>query len=459
MSGHDDDRVPSISGRLPSSSSSRSFGRKGEDVPAQQGGISPLHEEDHLQLDLNLEDMEGIVDPTLVNAPPDAYRFPTPQRGSEAPESGSMLLQDALHQTSSFVTSLSTSSGSASSKLAPDGRAVVAETDRLPGIAFQRSNPFRAASSGSSFEDKPFGPPSPHTMSPKHTVNTTNQPRRPSQLRNVKMGSLTSTSSSTDSDTKSLQPIAPAWAAGDPQGQTVFQDPFGAPGTTAYNVPVASGTVSPDRPDARTRVSSSAVSSDPSTSGPSEVNATQRPSTVPSNTGPSAAWAAPESWGVEGDAPPDDEASSDEWSGAAESLNMLDSPSPPSIESAVLLPSPSAEKKPPPFGHNSTGKFGQRPGSSRPGTSRPRTKDGRRPGTARPGTARPGTSGSVHASNLPHWIRMYRADGSHSVMSFPLMTTTAEIINVLSGANDASAGKKVSTSMRLYVRERGQGGS
>lgn len=42
-------------------------------------------------------------------------------------------------------------------------------------------------------------------------------------------------------------------------------------------------------------------------------------------------------------------------------------------------------------------------------------------------------------------------------MSFPLQTPTADIINTLSGANDAPAGKKVTTSMKLFVRERGQG--
>jgi adenylate cyclase len=42
-------------------------------------------------------------------------------------------------------------------------------------------------------------------------------------------------------------------------------------------------------------------------------------------------------------------------------------------------------------------------------------------------------------------------------MSFPLLTTTAEIVNVLSGANEAPPGKKVTTSMRMYLRERGQG--
>jgi hypothetical protein len=42
-------------------------------------------------------------------------------------------------------------------------------------------------------------------------------------------------------------------------------------------------------------------------------------------------------------------------------------------------------------------------------------------------------------------------------MAFPLHTPTTEVINVLSGANDAPPGKKVTTSMKLYLRERGQG--
>lgn len=62
-------------------------------------------------------------------------------------------------------------------------------------------------------------------------------------------------------------------------------------------------------------------------------------------------------------------------------------------------------------------------------------------------------------SDPQHFIRIYRADGSYSIMSFPLMTTTAEIIGVLSGASDAANGKKITTSMRLYLRERGQGKS
>jgi adenylate cyclase len=58
---------------------------------------------------------------------------------------------------------------------------------------------------------------------------------------------------------------------------------------------------------------------------------------------------------------------------------------------------------------------------------------------------------------VQHWIRIYRADGSFTVMAFPIMTSTADIIAVLSGAIEAPPGQKITTSMKLYLRERGQG--
>jgi adenylate cyclase len=60
-------------------------------------------------------------------------------------------------------------------------------------------------------------------------------------------------------------------------------------------------------------------------------------------------------------------------------------------------------------------------------------------------------------ADAQHYIRIYRGDGSYSVMAFPITTTTAEIISVLSGAADAAPGKKVATNMRLYLRAGGQG--
>ncbi|ORX39455.1 hypothetical protein BD324DRAFT_333519 [Kockovaella imperatae] len=496
----DGHRGSASSGRLPSSASTRSIGGKTSDASDEppikrpssrmpsyvpEGAISPLDEvrESDLRLDLNLEDMEGIVDQSLIGTPAASYRFPSvPAQSGQGTHSipeppGSMFIQDALNHTGNLATSVSSYGSGLSHRLPMNQSAegqIGSSSDHTGSATspFQRTNPFRSGSSSiGSIEEKSNGPPSPHNMSPKHAVLPQNQPRRPSQLRNVKMGSLTSNTSSTDSgDGKSLQPNAPTWAvAGEVnRGQTLFQDPFGAPGATAYNESLASGGISPNRSASRARLSSSGISTDRSTSGQSEAGLrpdNQRPSTAPSggaNIGPSAAWAAPESWGVEADAEPDDEASSDEWSGPADSPNLPDSPTPPTMDTAMPLPLPSVSgAKPPPFGYNSPAKFGQvRPGSSRTGAGghRPRTRDARgRPGTARPGTGgRPNTSGSLHASNAPHWIRIHRADGSHSVMSFPLLTTTAEIISYLSGANDASAGKKVSTSMRLFVRERGQ---
>jgi adenylate cyclase len=59
-------------------------------------------------------------------------------------------------------------------------------------------------------------------------------------------------------------------------------------------------------------------------------------------------------------------------------------------------------------------------------------------------------------SNSQHYIRIYRADGSFILKSFPLGTTAAELIADLVGAPEKKDGKKIATNMKLYVRERGQ---
>ncbi|WWC72241.1 uncharacterized protein I206_106203 [Kwoniella pini CBS 10737] len=51
---------------------------------------------------------------------------------------------------------------------------------------------------------------------------------------------------------------------------------------------------------------------------------------------------------------------------------------------------------------------------------------------------------------------MYRSDGSYTSHNLPINTTTAEFIGILSGQNEAPFGKKITTSMKLYLRERGQ---
>lgn len=52
-------------------------------------------------------------------------------------------------------------------------------------------------------------------------------------------------------------------------------------------------------------------------------------------------------------------------------------------------------------------------------------------------------------------IRIYRADGAYTLLQLPLLTTTAEVISTMNSTADGP--KKSTTSMRLYIRERGQG--
>ena len=399
-------------GRRPLSRSQPSF--------VSDRGISPLHEaaEPEFTLDLNLEDMDGIVDPTVAAMPAAAYRFPSlPQNAPQQPADnppGSMLLQDALRQTVSLEKPTSGSSGSDASgrpSQAESGRQVVAEAHRQSGEPFQRSDPFSLENKLRTSDDKSYPPPSPPGMSPKH-VAPRNQPRRPSQLRNVKTGSVDSEASSGDG--APLQPMAPAWVNYRPADPSMFHDPFG-PGLPFPPKPTADsdGGISPSRSEDRSRQASEQTTTDRSRSGPTPDAVPERPSQG-SHTGllgVSAVWAAPESWGVEGESMGDDDggvSSEDEDWEDPDSENGR-SGSPGLNETPVMPATPtlgSLSGKAPPFGHKSMGKEEHTRQGSRPGSGatkgRPRTGNVR-PGTAiRPGTAaRPGTSGSAHASNLP----------------------------------------------------------
>ncbi|WVF67290.1 hypothetical protein IAT40_002041 [Kwoniella sp. CBS 6097] len=429
--------------RLPADSFGRTW-RQGSNY-VSEGAISPMQEisETPFHLDMNLDDMEGIVDPTKANVQPGhPSRANTGSTQTDA-TSGSMALQDALMHTSSFATTVSGgessgSSGSNGQSPAPtQGRTLVGEAERLSG-PFVR-NPFSTGSSvGSLDATKPATPPSPHTLSPKHHLPPSTQPRRPSQLRNVKMGSV----DSEDSEGGPWQPIAPSWAPTTPSGQTMFNDPFN-------NLPPPAE-VPPVNPEA---ASTSAGPDGLASSG----------FLAPAVAG-AAAWAAPESWGVEGDEVSDEDSTTseeDNWvAEEAESVKDGSVKSPTSPTSPVN--SPSAAKKPPPFGFKSA--QNGVPKSARSSSGRPATGQARkgksgsgRPSTAaRPGTGgRPGTSGSLNNTAPLHWIRIYRADGSFTLLDLPIATTTAELINLLSGQNDTT-GKKLSTNMKLYLRERGQ---
>lgn len=379
--------------------------------------ISPLQEiaEPEFHLDMNLDDMSGIIDPNVKTAqsapsvpvPPPAPvsdSQPAPQStgssssigtgdgGGSAPPESSWALQDALQQT---VQRSEGSSGSnaSSQPSAPEGfrDSVVAANN-----PFTKVNPFQSDSSNGSLDFKPQTPPSPHAhaYSPKHHLPTPNQPRRPSQLRNVKMGSVDSSGSS-GSRSDNQGPLQPSWAIMSPSQPTVFNDPFGPPKSTATIVETAEGERSVTDPSQQT------MTADPATA--------TAPSVAALGLALGATWAAPESWGVEGDEEyvnGDDESSSS--GGEHGDWPAEDEPPSPDImperRPSLILPI-SEGKKPPPFGYKSKQLSG-RPGSARPGTSnksgRTKTRDGRPSTAVRPGTSnRPGTSGSAHLASGP----------------------------------------------------------
>jgi adenylate cyclase len=249
-------------------------------------------------------------------------------------------------------------------------------------------NPFGSPhGSIASLEGKPRTPPSPHTLvlSARHPSA---QPRRPSQLRNMQRGSV-------DSDTldsAALQPLAPAWAQTQTPGPTLFNDPFESGGKAALG-------------------------------SKATADASQTAGSVAGVLAGAAAWAAPESWGVEADEEDGGTTSSDEddWKPREEEL-----PSPPPSDTRLLQPSlSSTARKPPPFGFKSAGRDGGT--DSRPGTGsgrkRVKTSSGR-PGSRPPTATRPGTSGSAHVSTVPVSFRFDLADSSITYASTARMART-----------------------------------
>ncbi|KIR98883.1 adenylate cyclase [Cryptococcus deuterogattii 2001/935-1] len=366
-----------------------------------EGAVSPLQEinESPFHLDMNLDDMEGIIDPAKAGLPSTvAYR---PSASSEittdSSASESMRLDEALNQTSSFGTSVSgASQGSDGTKM--PGRIVLGEAERL-SAPFNEMDPFqqhhRESASTTGSDGKHFTPPSPHTLSPKHHLPPTsaNQPRRPSALRNVETGQVAESPQLPHSE-GSIQPISPSWALR--SGMTVFNDPFSSSRQRQEQTPNTAS------------LSSSTATYPSAVAGPgpstSRFLATAAPATA------SAAWAAPESWGVEGDEAPAEETSSsdeDDWAGvdveevasASPTSETLPSPTASPTASPKSLSPPSSLKKAPPFGFKSQQRA--KPGTS--GTtgstaSASRKKKGKRVGSSgRTATGRPGTSGSAYS--------------------------------------------------------------
>jgi len=403
-------------------------------------------------LDMNLDDMTGIIDhslavtdPTTNSATVPPTRNPTlastalPETPTGSSGSSGWGLQDALQETPHRSEG---SSGSTSSSQPSDSRDRYRESINPATNPFTKQNPFAARSSDGSDDVKPSSPASPHTYSSKYSAPPTNQPRRPSQLRNVKMGSVDSdVSASSSSQGRSLQPM---WSTSTNNNQpTVFHDPF-----------------KPSMPTITTP--ETVESQDPMTTP--QPNLADTGLLAPAIVGAGPAWAAPESWGVEGDEEEihDGASSSSSVEGEEEWPVNGSPPSPePGMERRLSLMIPSLDgRKPPPFGFKSKGFNGtsDRPGSSSRG-QRNKTRDGRPSTSARTATSnRPGTSGSAQlaavpvrfvmlycsteVANIQHMIRIYRADGNYSIHTFPLLSTTADIINALSGANDAPPGAK-----------------
>nr|XP_031860394.1 uncharacterized protein CI109_004284 [Kwoniella shandongensis]KAA5527466.1 hypothetical protein CI109_004284 [Kwoniella shandongensis] len=487
--------------RIASDSFGRAFRHGSQYV--SEGAISPLQEisETPFHLDMNLDDMEGIVDPSKANVQPPGPGPTLPNRsdtgetvssGPSESTTGSMFLQDALQHTSSYATSISAGGSNGSTGSGPNspgqqqaGRAVISQAERQSGNPFVRSNPFQTSGgSAGSLDIKPYTPPSPHSLLPKHHLPSTTMPRRPSHLRNVKTGS-TDSDNSEGLDGGSLQPIAPAWASNvNPSQTTMFNDPFSAsskvrsqgPDTDARfpsraGAPTLSKTGSEEASDTR---SSAGTGTGPMGTVSGSISDPVPGMASGSNAGslaPPSAWAAPESWGVEGDEDDPEETDTSEeddqdWVAEDDKSGVSKGgPFPKSPTSTPIDASPSGQRKaPPPFGFKSAsngvpksarGSSGTRPGTAN--TRRGKTSNGRPSTSNRPGTGgRPGTSGSAHTTAVPQWMRIYRADGSYSLLNVPIHTTTAEVINILSGANEAPAGKKIMTSMKLYLRERGQ---
>ena len=374
--------------------------------------ISPLHERDtseYFRLDMDLDNMEGIVDPNVSTAqapPPASFRGPAASVQITNAQStvGFAALPGALDRTSSFATTVSSGSGSSGPAMKPltstPGRSVVSEAHRHLETNFIR-NPFGTGPSSGPLDTKPRTPPSPNTISPKHSLPPNTQPRRPSQLRNVKMGSTDSAALSDLLDNASLEPLAPGWVSTAASGPTVFNDPFGP--STAYKSFDDSG-IRSSRPSTSTALEAHVVPNDSTFRGPPGDGRVNSEGAAADG----AAWAAPESWGVEGDEIPEDSSTTsedeDEWKG-----DEVHSPLPlgeiTSKDSSGARPLSSEAKQPPPFGFRSAqpgvpkSRSSVRPGSGN--RTRVKTSNGR-PSTAAGSVAgRPGTSGSASVSTLP----------------------------------------------------------
>lgn len=423
---------------------SRKNSKKGRGSNASQTEASDMY-----TLDTDLDHMEGIVNPIYG-----------------APLSGSTM-------TSSLDSRASNWSDSISSGTRPNGSEASST-----GMPF--TNPFVSGTQSPDGQKGANGAhPFPSTL-----------PRRPSHLRTV-----VATPTEEGVNPFDILPLAAAstfpggGASGSGSGggdKTTFSNPFASAAAGAIpsqRAPHLNLNLSGLDPSLHSPLSTPQGPSALAPASPAAGAVVANPivSVAPPIRPQEKAWIAPESWGVEGDLPEDDQESSGE-DAEGPSIELLDT-----LNSAggqrLLRPPPTPGVEVDEFNWAATdsGSAGSRPvtGGSIAGRSmRQSTVSMGRPSTAgaRPGTGNRSKAGSAsaasstpvsggstrarptagHLADSPHpaqvFLRVYRSDGSHTTIACALNSTTSDIIAILSVKNLQPKG-----GYRLYIRERRTG--
>lgn len=336
------------------------------------------------ELDTDLNDMEGIVDMSHLQAfsgpyspggPPVVAINPDQSSGRPiTPNANTSSSASASHPGRLSTTSSGISEGSVGTTVTP-----VEQTDS----PFQRQNPFFPIMDNASGVPVQLLPSSPQiTLQKQSIASTQSYSRRPSQLRQVE--SLVSNASPNDSDF----PPTPR------RSESGFGDPFND-NTDGSKASEPSGRKRPNmRLDLQPNTFSmdaagfkalSALTPDMMSPGTQMQAFRLTPLSEKGSAAAQAAWQAPESWGVEGDEEPEDAGSSDEADDLPDTSHDL-------IIDEGPTEQPIVQKVVPPFGYNS-GMKRQRPHTGNTSRSRPTTE-----GAKLSIGTRPGTSGSNHAN-------------------------------------------------------------
>ncbi len=362
------------------------------DVAIRQG--MDMHPDHAFQLDTDLDHMEGIIDlstgPRQMSGP---GAFFDPSASISSSGSGSDRPSGNAH---SSTATFSTSAGDTTdpkSDTSGAKRKVVQSADTSPHT-FSHPDPF-SEPTGIVSNGSALPPASPHTH--RRPIDLS-QPRRPSQLRNVNGPDLLFSGEDPIDPSDSISKTTAQHERDRTiTGPSVFNtDPFG---TLTANHPKIS-------PGLQGGLPSNMLALPPTEGDPLLSPSTLEPVNSPFLQGQAAAfppmdsqevqaaWTAPESWGVEGDDIPAEDASSDEADHLDDEGSVEDAE--PTGQAAMAQPSMVSlnDKKPPPFGHGSVSKGAGRPGSKitnkRPSTGANSQLRSIRPST----TGRPGTAGS-----------------------------------------------------------------